>query len=276
MSYRTICTVSVDDKAPDVLEGAIVCARRWNAHLNAWCVIDEDVSVGISVYSSAVLTMNLESAQTRSDRAAAETAERLQREEIQWTARSVAASHGEAVRTIEANACLSDLAILSSPLDAETRQRNEGVFDGLLFDARLPVLVIGVGAEPSFDRVMVCCDGSPSSLCAIRAALPILKKASEVHLVEIRTRAEPRDGKDTPAAEAAAVFLSRHGVPVEVTSTSLSQGSVADKLHAEARERRAELIVMGAYGRSRLREMVLGGTTRSMLSALEIPLLVAH
>lgn len=276
MSYRTISTVSVDDKAPDVLEGAIVCARQWNAHLDAWCVIEEDVSLGISVYSSAVLTMNLDPALTRSDRAAAETAERLRREDIQWTARSVAASHGEAVRTIEANACLSDLAILSSPLDAGTRQRNEAVFDGLLFDARLPVLVIGVGAEPGFDRVMVGCDGSPSSLCAIRAALPILMSASEVHLVEVGTSANPPGADETPAIDAAAIFLSRHGVHANVTSAPLSGGSVAERLRAEARERRADLIVMGAYGRSRIREMVLGGTTRSMLTNVEIPLLVAH
>ncbi len=276
MSYRTICTVSVDDKVPDVLEGAIVCARHWNAHLDAWCVIDEDVPLGMSVYSSAVLTMNLEPARARSDRAAAKTAERLRREEIQWTARSVAASHGEAVRTIEANACLSDIAILSSPLDVETHQRNEAVFDGLLFDARLPVLVIGVNAEPAFDRVVVGCDGSPASLCAIRAALPILTRASEVHLVEVRTSAAPPDDDQTPAAKAAAVFLSRHGVSVDVSYTPQSKGSVADKLHAEALERKADLIVMGAYGRSRIREMVLGGTTRSMLSTVEVPLLVAH
>jgi nucleotide-binding universal stress UspA family protein len=104
----------------------------------------------------------------------------------------------------------------------------------------------------------------------MRLAVPLLRRATYVHLVEVAD-----DNPGAPASEAA-TYLARHGIATEVhdwpakgrrTSTAL--------LHAVA-ELDARYLVMGAYGHSRLRETVLGGVTRDLIQSTSVPLLLAH
>ena len=70
--------------------------------------------------------------------------------------------------------------------------------------------------------------------------------------------------------------LIRHEVKAEVQPVASSSASTANVLHAQARDEAADLLVMGGYGHSRLREMMLGGTTRSMLESTTVPVLFSH
>lgn len=117
-------------------------------------------------------------------------------------------------------------------------------------------------------RVVVGWDGGRESARAVADAMPLLKAASEVAVLVV-------GGGDLPGADIAA-YLARHGVHAEAVALADSGISVADTLLSTAADRNADLLVMGAYGRSRLREMILGGTTRRILSEMTLPVLLSH
>lgn len=117
-------------------------------------------------------------------------------------------------------------------------------------------------------RVVVGWDGERESARAIADAMPLLQAASEVAVLVVG------EG-DLPGADIAA-YLARHGVQAEAVALADSGISVADMLLSTAADRDADLLVMGAYGRSRLREMILGGTTRRILSEMTLPVLLSH
>ena len=104
----------------------------------------------------------------------------------------------------------------------------------------------------------------------MRAALPVLRLSPAVHLLEVEDKPAPYP------RDLAAKYLSRHDVHVEISQRQPIDGSVSEAITAAALELDAGLIVMGAYGHSRLREFLLGGVTRDLIFGSGIPLLLAH
>jgi len=148
---------------------------------------------------------------------------------------------------------------------------NDPVLEEIVLSLRAPVLAVPAG-EPMlvFDGpVLVAWDGGHESANALRAALPLLEIAGAVHLLTVREK----DGS-FPASDAAC-YLSRHGIHAE-THERDRNGSIAFAIEECAREVGAGLIVMGLFGHSRLREMLMGGVSREMLDRSKIPLLLAH
>ena len=103
----------------------------------------------------------------------------------------------------------------------------------------------------------------------MRAALPFLQMASEVHLLTVREK-----DNTFPAADAAR-YLSRHDIHAD-SHEKERNGSIAFTIEECAREIGAGVIVMGLFGHSRLRELLMGGVSRDMLDRSQIPLLLAH
>ncbi len=138
-----------------------------------------------------------------------------------------------------------------------------------------PTLIIphiGVTKAPG-GNVMVCWNGSRESVRAVTAALPILKAAIKVTLLMI----DPQKTSSTsePGVEIAQ-WLSRHGVEAVLQHDSADGSDVGGVILSRAADRDVDLIVMGIYGHSRVREMVLGGASRTLLASMTVPLLVAH
>ncbi|WP_353228201.1 universal stress protein [Novosphingobium sp.] len=136
---------------------------------------------------------------------------------------------------------------------------------------RVPVLAVPMGAPLlAFDRpVVVAWDGGHEGATALRAALPLLRMASSVHLLTVREK-----GDDYPAA-AAASYLSRHDIHAECHEAE-RHGTIAATIADFARDHGAGLIVMGLFGKSRLRELLLGGVSRALLDRSEVPLFLMH
>jgi len=138
--------------------------------------------------------------------------------------------------------------------------------------ARAPVLAV----PESHERlrleapIVIAWNGSPEAAIAMRAALPILRLSAAVHLLEVEDKLAPYP------RDLAAKYLSRHNVHVEIAQRRPIDGSVSEAITACALEIDAGLIVMGAYGHSRLREFLLGGVTRDLIFGSGIPLLLAH
>ena len=145
---------------------------------------------------------------------------------------------------------------------------------GVLFNSPTP-LVINSSRIPTPGRVFVAWDTELPASRAVHAALPILKAAEDVFICTFDADAnEANDGED-PGTDVAK-WLSHHGCHVTVNQYASGGANIAASIERRAQEIGADLVVMGAFGRSRLRQLVLGGTTRSMLHQTETAVFMTH
>jgi nucleotide-binding universal stress UspA family protein len=149
------------------------------------------------------------------------------------------------------------------------------IIEAALFDSGRPALIVPYIQKDSLklDRAMLCWDGSRAAARAFADAMPLLKRAATVEVVVVTT--EPPKSDEIPGADVAE-SLARHGLTVELKRIGAAGVSVANTILNHASDTSADLIVMGAYGHSRLREFVLGGTTRAMLTSMTVPTLMSH
>jgi nucleotide-binding universal stress UspA family protein len=148
------------------------------------------------------------------------------------------------------------------------------IIEAALFETGRPVLVVPYIQKTGvkLDRVLVCWDGSRSAARAAADAMPFLKRAKTVEVAMVTEH-----GKSDEAAGAdIAQHLARHGLVVEVKQIVAPHAAAADVLLSHAADASADLLVMGGFGHSRLREFLLGGVTRSILQAMTIPTLLSH
>ncbi len=138
----------------------------------------------------------------------------------------------------------------------------------------LVVLWIGTATMPG-KTVMLCWNASREAARAVADAMPLLEGAAAVHVLILDPETSGGAHGAEPGADIA-TFLSRHGVKVTVRRESAPELDVGETILSRAADLGADLIVMGIYGHSRLREMVLGGASRTMLRSMTVPVLMAH
>jgi nucleotide-binding universal stress UspA family protein len=138
------------------------------------------------------------------------------------------------------------------------------------------------GAPPRFDgKVLLAWDGGREAALALQLALPLLRRAASVRVAVFEPAAAGRTLADALAADPLPL-LARHGVQAELSQhvaggkRGRHRHEVGDALLALAAELPADLLVMGAYGHSRMRETILGGVTRTVFDRMTIPVLMAH
>jgi nucleotide-binding universal stress UspA family protein len=166
---------------------------------------------------------------------------------------------------------MADLTVMGRP-DKTMDGQTAASLDAALFDTGRPVLVAAPTLPASFaKRVALAWNGSAESSRVVAAALPYLGKAESVTVLTA-------PGTDKRAsAEALVAYLALHGVKATVQSFELHHHqSIGHGLLEQAQKMNADLLAMGAYGHSRLREMILGGATRDVLAQATIPVLMAH
>jgi nucleotide-binding universal stress UspA family protein len=149
------------------------------------------------------------------------------------------------------------------------------IIEATLFGSGRPILIVPYiqKAPLTLGRVMACWDGSRSAARAIADALPLLARAKAVEIFTVTGEA----GKSSEVEGAdLAHHLARHGLKVEVERQVARDIDVASVILSHAADRSADLIVMGGYGHSRLREFVLGGATRGILASMTVPVLMSH
>lgn len=140
-----------------------------------------------------------------------------------------------------------------------------------------PVLVVPYAGAPATvgKTIMLCWNASREAARAATDALPILQAARHVIVMVVGPRTTEQGNGPEPGADVAA-WLSRHGVKISVQREAAADDDVTSVLLSRAVDLGVDLIVMGAYGHSRVREMVLGGVSRSMLATMTVPVLMAH
>ncbi|MES2077403.1 MAG: universal stress protein [Pseudomonadota bacterium] len=171
----------------------------------------------------------------------------------------------------------ADLVLLGQPEEGEA---GPGIVATLpeyvLLNSMRPVLVLPrVGHFERVDRhALLAWDGSLEATRALTAAIPLLRRAALVTLAVFHPSAHNSVHGEVPGADIA-LYLARHGVKVEVSERPAAD-DIGEAILSLAAELDADLIVMGGYGHARLREMVLGGATSTVLRAMTVPVLMAH
>lgn len=170
----------------------------------------------------------------------------------------------------------ADLTLAGPELLASETLRQK-VVEGALFWSGKPLLLVPEGAQPTLNpkRVLVAWDTRIEATRAVREALELLAAADEVRLAIVDPIEGERSHGEEPGADVA-TFLARHGVKVTVDRLPSENHSVADVLRRHAVDTDAGMLVMGAYGHSRLRERIFGGVTRSMLENPPLPVFLAR
>jgi nucleotide-binding universal stress UspA family protein len=140
-----------------------------------------------------------------------------------------------------------------------------------------PALIVPRGwASPQFgSRVLVAWNGSAQSAAAVRKALPLLQRADEVTVLTGASRAAFPSMMRLPPLDVMA-YLKHEGVAAKVKKIAVADDDAGAAILKHARNGKCDLIVMGAFGRSRFSEWILGGATRHVLEHMTVPVLMAH
>ena len=163
-----------------------------------------------------------------------------------------------------------DLSILRQT--DEEGPDNGLVIEAALFNTGRPAIVVPyIQSEGlKLDRVLCCWDGGAPAARAVNDALPFLKRAGTVEILNVTRSKDETSHREIRGMEIAN-HLARHDVQIEIETTSAPDRSIADVILSHAADKSADLIVMGGYGHSRLREFVLGGVTRDILRSMTVP-----
>lgn len=170
-----------------------------------------------------------------------------------------------------AQARVHDVTILDAEDHAISVDR--GFIESALFDSGRPVIVVPKGTDTfKTNRVAIAWDGSVKAARAVSDAMPFLRAADVVQILVVS--GEKDLSNSVPAADIA-VALDAHGIEVSVCPLAAVQGNVAAALRRHTLSAAIDLLVMGAYAHSWVRQVVLGGVTQSMLKSTPVPLLMA-
>lgn len=168
-----------------------------------------------------------------------------------------------------------DLSVVMQS-DDDSGIDNSILIEAALFDSGRPVVVVPYTQKGGVDisRVVCCWDGGSAASRAINDALPFLKMAGAVELFIVVN--EKMDGDKSVSGVEMKNHLARHDIKVDIITTPADDVDVTNVILSHVADCSAGMIVMGGYGHSRLREFVLGGVTRGMLSSMTVPVFMSH
>lgn len=270
-----LVNLSIAPATDPAIDCAISLADAFGAHVTATAFAYDPI-VAVSVMGG-MPTDFLEAQRAESERAAEEARGRF--EQAAKLAGVPAESHlfstgvAGAADQFSRMARRFDLSIILQP-EADVGGPEEVIIESAMFQSGRPVIVVPYIHKGGLktDRIMVCWDGGRAAARAIADALPLLARARQVEVVMVTGEEGKRD--EVPGADIGR-HLARHGLNVDVKRI-VAEGNVQETLLSYASDMDAEMIVMGGYGHSRLREFILGGVTRSMLASMTVPCFISH
>ena len=279
MSFKSISTfLASGAELEGTLPAAIAIAQREDAHLTA-CLLGVDMTPAGGFYMGAsplLLQETLERAQSDAEALEARAHKLLSAETLRWGSESAVVQFGGLPALVGLRARFSDLVVQSGPYVENALPTQEAVLESALFEGQAAVLVVPRGRLPAQfgKRVVVAWNQSNEALNAVRRALPLLRAADQVIVAIVNPPVHSPERSDPGGM--LTQMLARHGVRCEVSVLAKTLPRVSDVLLRHMADADASLLVMGAYGHSRLREAILGGATRNVLERSEWPVFLAH
>ena len=185
-------------------------------------------------------------------------------------------AQGEAVEALCHCARWCDLVVAERPTINPDAPTGWGTVSRTAFGAGAPVIVVPESARVATlgERVLVAWNHSREAMRAIRGALPLLARSGQVIVLEGSPQEDRLDARHLPQLDLRG-WLKRHGINALFRDFA-PKNDFGAAILAAARDTQADLIVMGAWGHSRIAELVLGGATRHLLQHSDVPLFVAH
>jgi len=279
MSYRTIL-VHLDDSARCAarIDLAADIAAHQGGHLigfapTGW--VEMPAGIGHAVGGTNYVQLSFEHLLQRAQRVSASFTGRLaaQHAGLSYESR---VHEGDPVGGIIRMARVSDLVVVGQTEDEAAASVPPDFPQRVVLGAGVPVLVVPYAGR--FDtvgrRVLVAWDGSREAARALGASLPLLARASHVHAAVFDRKGRP-EGVHGWQLEYLRQWFARHGVDASVARETTEIG-IGEAVLSRAADVSADLLVLGAYGHSRVAEFVLGGVTRTILSGMTVPVLMAH
>jgi nucleotide-binding universal stress UspA family protein len=266
---------------------AVGLAARHAAHLTGLYVIDlppADMFYGFPApfldaqRAEDVIERLHDAAMTAAATVEASFRDRLRREGLEGEWRL---AEGLAGQTVALHGRYVDLIVVGQP-DPGSRggrpgERAVALPATTLVAAGRPLLMVPfAGSFPTLgDQVLVGWNATAEAARAVNAALPILRRARRVTVLSINPRHGIGGDGDVPAADIA-LHLARHGIVAEAAHTRATDISDGDVLLSYAADIGADLLVTGLYGHSRMREVIFGGVTRTLMTEMTIPAFMVH
>lgn len=279
MEYKDILVLLDDASCAARLDVAFQAAARFDASVSGVCTM---LLPDIPTYVETQLPEAVKKSYDEAVRVAVGGIESYfherSKEATAETSSHTAVGHfEEVIQQVTRHARFADITVLCQ----SQGERREGflgasIAEQMVLSSGGPVLISPRSPhELEFgNRIMVGWNGSREAGRALHDAIPFLKLAEEVTLLSV----EPAGAKPPPANRWSDItrHLSHHGIEASVRQSHVDESDVGGVILSRAEETGADMIVMGAYGRSRLRELALGGTTRHIMTHATVPVLMSH
>ena len=260
-----------------VVDGSIALAMAHTAPLKAVSIGYEASNVGLAIDGGAAVAalfeMERERALERANAALAVFEAGARNAGIAYETKALTGIPYETAAEISAAARLCDLSIVLQP------EQERDTFDNtipleVLFQSGGPVLVMPHTHKGPFEprRIGIAWDGSRLAARAVRDAAPFLARADAITIISVNESKTP----EIPSPVELAAHLARQGLKAQVERISADRADIQPLILSIAADAGMDLLVMGAYGHSRLQERLLGGVTRGMLQSMTVPTLMSH
>jgi nucleotide-binding universal stress UspA family protein len=191
-------------------------------------------------------------------------------EKVEWRQ-----SRRDAVESVPIHGRYADVLVIGQPNETDASGVEPDFAERLVLASGRPALVIPYAGDfPTVGtRVLVAWNASREATRALTDAIPILREAKQVDVIAFNPKDAPHG--EVPGADIG-LYLARHGIKVNVSQQTAEDVDVGNQLLSRAADLDSDLVVMGAYGHSRMKELILGGATRTVLNSMTVPVLMSH
>ena len=261
-----------------VVDAAISLAVSHAARLRAISVGYETTNVALPIdaggaAAAAVFEIERERALARANAALSIFEIEARNAGIAYDFQAMASVPADAAASVIALARLHDLTIVQQP-EPERQTFDNVMPQEMLFESGGPVLFVPYVHKGPLEanRIGIAWDGSRLAARALRDAEPFLARAQTITIISINEIRAPAEA----SAKAVSAHLARYGATVRIQQMEADRADIQPSILSIAADDGLDLIVMGGYGHSRLRERILGGVTRGMIQSMTVPTLMSH
>ncbi|MFC0807183.1 universal stress protein [Ensifer sp. P24N7] len=277
MTYKTILLIiGANDQEKDLAAAADLSATA-GAHLSVLVVqLAAPPAVGDYAALSVALLDERAEEMKQLDEAVKRARATLKDLGISFDANGIYCQTAWADDDVGSRARYADVTLIGASLQTDPSLRSRAI-DGALFYSARPVL-LATNRQPVTLRpkkILLAWNSTMESARAAREAMALMESAEEVNVVLVDPSAAPARNGEEPGADIA-TYLARHIVNVTVDRLPSAGRRVEEVLNQHAIDISADLIVMGAYGHTRLRERIFGGVTKAMIERPIVPVLMVH
>ena len=281
MSFKTLLVLlDESEDTPNRLEMACRLARHHEAHLTALALSQQVmpyVSATLDGGTAAIDFELMNEAKARAQSIAAAASKKIhslgQPGDVRWASHETFGIR----QTVALQGRHADLIIAGQPIEDQFVGLREAAFEGALLSSGRPVLLAprNWNAPGPIENIVLAWDASQQAARALGAATPFVQQAATTTVVVVDPEPGPGGFGEEPGADIA-LHIARHCRNVELDRIPSSGDSIAQALLARTTAASGDLIVMGGYGHSLLRESFFGGVTREIIHRTSVPLFMSH